>query len=176
MALSKFGNRGFTIVELLIVIVVIAILAAITSVSFSGIQQRGRDARRMADLNNISKALQPWSIETGQDFSAFPVGVSSIRGNGWYKVNYSTVSAKDYIVNLGYIPDSVNDPTDTYGTPAFAYMIVQCIAGDDNTRILLANMETAQSQTVAQQLSGTTCTSNLYPSYGMDYAKKVTVE
>ncbi len=36
-------HKGFTIVELLIVIVIIGILAAITIVAFNGAQQRGRD-------------------------------------------------------------------------------------------------------------------------------------
>ena len=173
---AKKKQAGFTIVELLIVIVVIAILAAITIVAYNGVQQRARDARRATDLSNIAKALQRWSIETGQDFSAFPVGVASIRGNGWYNVSYSTASAKAYLVNLGYITNSVDDPINDYNPPASAYMIVQCNVGDDKTRILLANMDTAQTQTVAQQLVGTTCASNLYPSYGMDYAKKITVD
>jgi len=64
-------RRGFTIVELLIVIVVIATLAAITIVAYSGIQQRARDARRVSDLSNIVQAVQRWSIEKGQDFSVF---------------------------------------------------------------------------------------------------------
>ena len=38
----KSPRSGFTIVELLIVIVVIAILAAITIVAFNGIQERAR--------------------------------------------------------------------------------------------------------------------------------------
>jgi len=174
--LLKNKRAGFTIVELLIVIVVIAILAAITIIALSGVQQRARDSRRATDLKNIATAIQRWSIETNQDFSAFPAGVGGIDANGWYNVSYGSGSAKAYIVNLGYIPNGVDDPTNNYVTPAYAYMIVQCNFGDDKTRILLANMETAQSQTVAQQLAGTTCTSNLYPSYGMDYARKVTVD
>lgn len=38
------SSRGFTIVELLIVIVVIAVLAAITTVAFNGIQKRAGDS------------------------------------------------------------------------------------------------------------------------------------
>lgn len=48
-------KRGFTIVELLIVVVVIAILAAITLVTYSGIQQRANNA---AIIDAASKSLR----------------------------------------------------------------------------------------------------------------------
>ena len=47
---TEMQPKGFTIVELLIVIVVIAILAAITIVAFTGIQQRARDSAAKSDL------------------------------------------------------------------------------------------------------------------------------
>lgn len=56
-------QKGFTIVELLIVIVVIAILAAISIVAFTGIQQRGRDSARVSDVNSISKALTAYTAD-----------------------------------------------------------------------------------------------------------------
>lgn len=43
----KSKNAGFTIVELLIVIVVIGILAAITIVSFNGVQNRAKDTAQI---------------------------------------------------------------------------------------------------------------------------------
>lgn len=46
--MHKRNTRGFTIVDLLIVIVVIAILAAITIVAFNGIQQRARNTQMAA--------------------------------------------------------------------------------------------------------------------------------
>lgn len=50
--------RGFTIVELLIVIVVIAILAAITIVTFNGIQERARIAQAETELKALSSAVR----------------------------------------------------------------------------------------------------------------------
>lgn len=51
-------QTGFTIVELLIVIIVIAILAAITVVAYNGIQTRSRDASRDAAATSIRKVLE----------------------------------------------------------------------------------------------------------------------
>ena len=58
-------EKGFTIVELLIVIVVIAILAAITIVAYNGIQQRARDTRRASDIAQIKKALLAYDATHG---------------------------------------------------------------------------------------------------------------
>ena len=49
---------GFTIVELLVVIVVIAVLAAVMVVTYSNIQGRARDSQRLSDMNAITKALE----------------------------------------------------------------------------------------------------------------------
>jgi len=53
--IRKTRGRGFTIVELLIVIVVIAILAAITIVAYNGIQNRTNDSVVQGDMYNISQ-------------------------------------------------------------------------------------------------------------------------
>lgn len=54
---------GFTIVELLIVIVIIAILAAITIVAYNGIQERARYSAMKSDINSINKAIQMFHAE-----------------------------------------------------------------------------------------------------------------
>lgn len=53
----KEAKNGFTIVELLIVIVVIAVLAAITVVAFNGIQLRARNSQTFSAVNTYYKAL-----------------------------------------------------------------------------------------------------------------------
>ena len=58
-------QKGFTIVELLIVIVVIAILAAITIVTFSGLQGRGKDSRRTSEIGSIQKLLELYHADNG---------------------------------------------------------------------------------------------------------------
>lgn len=56
---------GFTIVELLIVVVIIAILAAITVVAFNGVQDRARNAQVVSDLNQLNKKIQMYAVENG---------------------------------------------------------------------------------------------------------------
>ena len=67
MLTNKLIQRrsGFTIVELLIVIVVIAILAAISIVAYNGIQGRARDSSKMQRVNDIAKALEMYRIDNG---------------------------------------------------------------------------------------------------------------
>jgi len=65
VTLQPNKGRGFTIVELLIVIVVIAILAAISIVAYNGIQQRARDSERVQEITTIQKALELYQIDNG---------------------------------------------------------------------------------------------------------------
>lgn len=74
----KKSKSGFTIVELLIVIVVIAILAAITIVAYNGIQQRARNTQVISGVNTYVKALQSYKVLN----SSYPA-TSSCLGAGY---------------------------------------------------------------------------------------------
>lgn len=58
---KKIDSRGFTIVELLIVIVVIAILAAITIVAYNGIQQRSHTTAQKTTAENVAKKVEAYN-------------------------------------------------------------------------------------------------------------------
>jgi prepilin-type N-terminal cleavage/methylation domain-containing protein len=64
----KVGAKqtGFTIVELLIVIVVIAILAAIGMLAYAGVRDRANDSAVRSDLSNISTKLKAYAAENGE--------------------------------------------------------------------------------------------------------------
>lgn len=59
-------HNGFTIVELLIAIVVIATLASITVVAFNSVQERAYSARVIATVDSYSKALKLYHIQNGR--------------------------------------------------------------------------------------------------------------
>lgn len=59
------SRRGFTIVELLIVIVVIAILAAITIVVYNGIQARAENTKTTSAVEVYVKALSLYATDNG---------------------------------------------------------------------------------------------------------------
>lgn len=67
--------KGFTIVELLVVIVVIAILAAIVTVTYRGVQNNAYDASVKNDLLNIGKTFRLYQV----DKSVFPPTVGDIN-------------------------------------------------------------------------------------------------
>lgn len=79
-SLNKSTN-GFTIVELLIVVVVIAILAAITIVSYNGITEKSRYAAMRSDLQSINKAILMYHAENG----TYPItpGSSATCSGSW---------------------------------------------------------------------------------------------
>ena len=75
-------QKGFTIVELLIVIVVIGILAAITIVAYNGIQNRSRDASVQSDLVNLAKQFGVFYADNGvYPSTATDLGVLDVRIN-----------------------------------------------------------------------------------------------
>lgn len=55
-----FSKKGFTLLEMLIVIGIIAILVAMGAVSYSTAQKKARDARRRADITAIQKAMEQY--------------------------------------------------------------------------------------------------------------------
>lgn len=95
MASQKKGVVGFTIVELLIVIVVIAILAAISIVAYTGIQNRAAAATLKSDLRGA--ATQLGIIQA--DASSYPIGTvapSSLKSSPGTTFQYVSIDGSDY--------------------------------------------------------------------------------
>lgn len=62
----QYKQRGFTIVELLIVIVVIGILAGLVVTTFTGIQQKARNTERQTDVKAIHGQVEAYYAQNGR--------------------------------------------------------------------------------------------------------------
>lgn len=79
-------RAGFTIVELLIVIVIIGILAAITVVAFNGIQNRSYNTAVQSDLNSFAKKMGLYQAENG----SYPLALSITMDIKFSRSAYNT--------------------------------------------------------------------------------------
>ena len=104
----KQGNKqyGFTIVELLIVVVVIAILAAITIVSYTGIQNRANDTAVQNDLRNLGMKLREYYTLNND---AYPInGSTTASVPGFDLVGLTKTAYASGINNVYYCTASIN--------------------------------------------------------------------
>lgn len=63
---SKFLRRGFTLLELLIVIAIIGILISVAAASYSSAQIKSRNARRMQDMKSVQSAMEQYYATNAQ--------------------------------------------------------------------------------------------------------------
>lgn len=111
-------QKGFTIVELLIVVVVIAILAAITIVAYNGIQNRANDTAVMSDLKSLSTKIEAWKVDNGELYPSAGSGSGTHLGELQFKASkgaYATLSTTEN--NIWYCRNSTRTQ---YGVVALA--------------------------------------------------------
>ena len=84
--------KGFTIVELLIVVVVIAILAAITIVSYNGIQNSARQSKMNSDIATIMKAVQAARSAESKTLAQI-TGSTATGSNCWSRADGTDLAA-----------------------------------------------------------------------------------
>lgn len=82
-------SSGFTIVELLIVIVVIGILATLVIVTFNGIQQKGRNSQRQTDLKAVQSHISAFYADKGY----YPTA-AQLQSSTWVGTNLKGLDAE----------------------------------------------------------------------------------
>lgn len=92
------SKKGFTIIELMVVIAIIGLLASIVMVSLGGAREKSRDSRRQADLKSIQLALSLYYNDNGM----YPKNIYATSG-----------SAPDNGLAPNYLPIVPVDPEHT---------------------------------------------------------------
>jgi prepilin-type N-terminal cleavage/methylation domain-containing protein len=107
-------DRGFTIVELLVVIVVIAILAAITIVSYAGITSRANTSSAQAAANSVyQKAL---AYQTDSTAAVYPLTLADMTGDST-KTYYLSGVTYGALGSVPATPNVIRYTTCGSGTP-----------------------------------------------------------
>jgi len=82
----KKRESGFTIVELLIVIVVIGILAALVITTYSGIQAKARNSKRQTDIQSVQTQLEAYFAQAGH----YP-SLTDMNTTSWLDANMKSL-------------------------------------------------------------------------------------
>lgn len=105
-------QRGFTLVELIIVIIVISILAAIISIAYTSVQKEARDTKNVDGMHKFADAIELF-ISKNQHFpkgnwgSSAPIGTGTEcidGGNGFAGHGMYKCTIEDTLVASGYLP------------------------------------------------------------------------
>src|SRR5579863_10379716 len=112
------SRRGFTIVELLIVIVVIGILALLVITTYSGIQAKARNAKRQTDIQSLQTQLEAFFSQN----SYYP-SLTDMNSSSWRTTNMKSLDPNALID-----PSNATQSNTLVSAPAaksYAYKVTQ---------------------------------------------------
>jgi prepilin-type N-terminal cleavage/methylation domain-containing protein len=141
----KNTQKGFTLIELMIVIAIISVLAVTLVPQLTWAQARSRDAGRVSSLKNITAVLETYYSDEGQ-FPAVPLAGSSTTANGCFSdANGKVNTALSELLKWGTSPvdpQATNKVGDCNTVASFGYKVLAKSGITNASYILVANVET----------------------------------
>lgn len=158
-SLRTVQQRGFTIVELLIVIVVIGILAAITIVAYNGIQIRARDGQRVSDVATVQKAMELFYADQGR-YPAPTAGGAPTWDETWVRQasclsagTYCGFTLTNYTPVVSKLPNDPLDNPSTYSDSDSDYFFAY-EGSDPNNYLIRVRLEGSNNSALANDADG----------------------
>ncbi|HEY0979794.1 MAG TPA: prepilin-type N-terminal cleavage/methylation domain-containing protein [Candidatus Paceibacterota bacterium] len=149
------GKQGFTLIELLVVIAIIGILASVVLASLNSARVKARDARRKADMQQMTLAIHSYYA----DFGNYPPSSgATMPNNNW--ANSSDASWATLGIHMQpYMPTLPKDPSQTTNpniwaastSGGYAYSYVLC----PDSYMLVYHLETASGPDAGAMCGGT---------------------
>lgn len=122
-------RKGFTLIEILIVVAIIAILATVVLVGLGPTQQAGRDARRLSDLREVQQGLQLYFSKCGY-YPGVAVLGDCLATGFTSKTLWADMKTALTGSNIG-VSSVPNDPLNTGGAVPTYYYASQGASGSD---------------------------------------------
>lgn len=121
------SSAGFTLVELLITIAIIAILTTVGAVSYGNVQMNARDSKRQAEIEAIAKALETSKAATS---FTYPALLNSSFATGLVPTDPGATGtpARNYCITTTTADVNAANPT-AWGTSACSLMSGTGITG-----------------------------------------------
>lgn len=115
-------SAGFTLIELLVVIAIIGTLASVVLASLNSAREKGREAKRTTDMQQVVVALEKYHSDMGEYPQSSGTTDAACGGIGWC---LATVVEND-LMPLNFLPQVPQDPTYVNTTTNYRYC-----GGDD---------------------------------------------
>ncbi|MCU0678022.1 MAG: type II secretion system GspH family protein [Candidatus Pacebacteria bacterium] len=152
--MSRHQSRGFSLIELMVVVTIMGILAVIVYANFGAGNAKTRDAKRQGDLRILQTAIAQYK----QEFGRYPVAGTDTNGDGFSSEsetsNYIVGLTPDFIVRLPSDPLRGTQAGFSYRTNANGTVFKLMISGTVEAEVVDSYTHVFKSCDIDRNVAG----------------------